>query len=112
MSLRVDQRSNSNKPGLGWLFPSQCALAQKFHHWNLDMYLQAKNPNVPDIPNKLIKLPVRKALAEQRKNFWDIVINELGSVDCIYTNKKLVVGNYAVEHFVPYASYHMISFGI
>ena len=39
----------------------------------------------------------------QRKNFWDIVVNELGSVDCIYTGKKLTVGNYAVEHFIPYS---------
>jgi len=74
-----------------------------FCYWNLAMYLQSKNPNVPDIPNKLIKLPVRKALVEQRRNSWDIVLRELGSVDCIYTNKKLVVGEYAVEHFVPYA---------
>lgn len=77
-------------------------ILKHFCYWNLAIYLQAKNPNVPDIPNKLIKLPVRKALTEQRK-FWDIVIDELGSVDCIYTNKKLIVGDYAVEHFLPYA---------
>ena len=77
-------------------------ILRNFCYWNLAMYLQAKNPNVPDIPNKLIKLPVRKALTEQRK-FWDIVFGELGSVDCIYTNKRLVVGDYAVEHFLPYA---------
>ncbi|QJD95469.1 hypothetical protein HH214_06065 [Mucilaginibacter robiniae] len=75
---------------------------RQFCYWNLAVYLQAKNPNVPDIPNKLIKLPVRKALTEQRK-FWDIVVGELGSVGCIYTNKKLIVGDYAVEHFLPYA---------
>lgn len=74
-----------------------------FCFWNLAMYLQTKNPNVPDIPNKLIKLPFRKALNEQRKQFWDIVLNELGSVKCIYTDKLLTVDNYAVEHFVPYA---------
>lgn len=77
-------------------------ILRQFCYWNLAVYLQAKNPNVPDIPNKLIKLPVRKALTEQRK-FWDIVIGELGSVDCIYTNKILVIGDYAVEHFLPYA---------
>lgn len=77
-------------------------ILKHFCYWNLAVYLQAKNPNVPDIPNKLIKLPVRKALTEQRK-FWDIVLGELGSVDCIYTNKKLVIGDYAVEHFLPYA---------
>jgi hypothetical protein len=77
-------------------------ILKHFCYWNLAVYLQAKNPSIPDIPNKLIKLPIRKALTEQRK-FWDIVIGELGSVDCIYTNKKLVIGDYAVEHFLPYA---------
>jgi hypothetical protein len=77
-------------------------ILRNFCYWNLAVYLQTKNPNVPDIPNKLIKQPIRKALTEQRK-FWDIVIGELGSVDCIYTNKKLVIGDYAVEHFLPYA---------
>ncbi|MET3501348.1 hypothetical protein ABIC45_002960 [Mucilaginibacter rubeus] len=77
-------------------------ILKHFCYWNLAVYLQAKNPVVPDIPNKLIKLPIRKALTEQRK-FWDIVLEELGSVDCIYTNKKLIIGDYAVEHFLPYA---------
>ena len=67
------------------------------------MYLQSKNPNVPDIPNKLIKPAVRNSLNQQRVHFWDIVINELGSVECIYTGKKLVVGDYAIEHFIPYS---------
>uniref|UniRef100_UPI0040483A9D HNH endonuclease domain-containing protein n=1 Tax=Mariniflexile sp. TaxID=1979402 RepID=UPI0040483A9D len=29
--------------------------------------------------------------------------DELGSVDCIYTGEKLIKGNYAVEHFIPYS---------
>ena len=74
-----------------------------FCYWNLVIFLQAKNPNVPDIPNKLIKPALRNSLNSQRKNFWDIVVNEFGSVDCIYTGKKLTVGNYAVEHFIPYS---------
>jgi hypothetical protein len=78
-------------------------LLKDFCFWNLAIYLQAKNPNVPDIPNKLVKLPVRKTLNKQRRDFWDVVINELGYVDCIYTNKRLTVNDYAVEHFVPYA---------
>ncbi|WP_238387703.1 HNH endonuclease domain-containing protein [Pararcticibacter amylolyticus] len=77
-------------------------ILKNFCYWNLAVYLQNRNPNVPDLPNKLIKLPVRKALTTQRK-FWDLVIIELGSVDCIYTNKPLFIGNYSVEHFLPYA---------
>jgi hypothetical protein len=77
-------------------------ILKAFCYWNLAVYLQSKNPNVPDIPNKLIKQPVRKNLTEQRK-FWDVIINELGGIDCIYTNTRLKTGGYAVEHFVPYA---------
>jgi 5-methylcytosine-specific restriction endonuclease McrA len=74
-----------------------------FCYWNLVMYLQAKNPNVPDIPNKLIRPAIRNNLTKQRTQFWDLVLEELGSVKCIYTGEKLTVGNYAVEHFIPYS---------
>lgn len=73
-----------------------------FCYWNLALFLQSKNPNVPDIPNKLIKPAQRRVLTKQRKQFWDLVVNELGSVKCIYTGEKLTIGNYAVEHFIPY----------
>jgi hypothetical protein len=74
-----------------------------FCYWNLALFLQSKNPNVPDIPNKLIKPAVRSGLTKQRKKFWDLVVAELGSVNCIYTGEKLIVGKYAVEHFIPYS---------
>lgn len=78
-------------------------ILKSFCYWHLSLYLQKHNPNVPDIPNKLIKPPVRNSLTKQRKDFWDIVIQHNGSVNCIYTNRKLTIGDYAVEHFVPYA---------
>lgn len=74
-----------------------------FCYWNLALFLQSKNPNVPDIPNKLIKPAKRNSLNKQRTKFWDIVIEELGFVNCIYTGQKLTKGNYAVEHFIPYS---------
>lgn len=73
-----------------------------FCYWNLALFLQAKNPNVPDIPNKLIKPAVRNSLSKQRSKFWDLVVNELGSVNCIYTGETLTIKNYAIEHFIPY----------
>jgi hypothetical protein len=73
-----------------------------FCYWNLALFLQSKNPNVPDIPNKLIKPVKRNGLTKQRTQFWDLVVQELGSVVCIYTGEKLTIGNYAVEHFIPY----------
>jgi len=75
---------------------------KSFCYWNLSLYLQKHNPNVPDIPNKLIKPAKRNSLLKQR-NFWNMVIIELGGVDCIYTNSKLHENAFAVEHFIPYA---------
>ncbi len=81
---------------------SNARVLKDFCYWNLALFLQSKNPNVPDIPNKLIKPAQRSGLITQRKGFWDLVLNELGSVKCIYTGEKLTIGNYAVEHFIPY----------
>lgn len=74
-----------------------------FCYWNLTFYLQARNPNIPDIPNKLIKPAKRNSLTAQRRQFWDVVLKDLGRVSCIYTGKELTIGNYAVEHFIPYS---------
>lgn len=82
---------------------SNARVLKDFCYWNLTLFLQAKNPNVPDIAGKLVKPATRSGLNGQRKNFWDVVLNEVGSVKCIYTGEKLTVGNYAVEHFVPFA---------
>lgn len=73
-----------------------------FCYWNLALFLQSKNPSVPDIPGKLVKPASRKSLTQQRIKFWDIVLQETGSVRCIYTGETLTIGNYAVEHFIPY----------
>jgi len=88
-----------------WLdyFRRNAGILKNFCYWNLAVYLQSRNPNVPDIPNKLIRSAVRKSLNDQRKYFWDIVLQEMGGVDCIYTNRRLTIGAYAVEHFIPYA---------
>lgn len=82
------------------------AIIKDFCWWNLAIYLQKRNPNVPDIPSKLIKPAKRNGLIKQRK-FWDIVFTELATkrqpVECIYTGQELTISNYAVEHFIPYA---------
>lgn len=78
-------------------------LLKDYCFWNLALFLQSRNPSVPDITGKLIKPAIRHGLQKQRKKFWDIVIQELGSIECIYTGEKLTEENYAMEHFVPYS---------
>lgn len=89
-------------PEWKYYLTSNARVLKDFCYWNLSLFLQSKNPNVPDISNKLIKPAERNSLTKQRTQFWDLVVAELGSVKCIYTGEKLTVGNYAVEHFIPY----------
>ena len=73
-----------------------------FAYWNLTLFLQTRNPNVPNIPNKLIKPECRDSLTKQRA-FWNTVIQTNGQLTCIYTGRELYVGNYDLDHFIPWS---------
>ena len=84
-------------------FRKNAGLLKDFCYWNLALFLESRNPNVPNIPNKLIRPLKRQTLQNHKKEFWDLVIeHKKGAIDCIYTNKKLGIGDYAVEHFIPF----------
>jgi HNH endonuclease len=87
-----------------WLEYLRCNIGvlKSFCYWHLALYLQARNPNVPDIPSKLQRPMSRGGLSKHKSNFWDLIIKELGPIPCIYTGKKLGIKEYAVEHFVPF----------
>jgi hypothetical protein len=87
-----------------WLtyFKIHSALLKTYCYWNLTLFLQSRNPNVPDIPNKINRPIQRGSLSTHKTRFWDLVINEIGAINCIYTDKPLLKGGYAVEHFIPY----------
>jgi 5-methylcytosine-specific restriction endonuclease McrA len=84
---------------------SNAKIIKDYCYWNLALFLQTRNPNVPDIPNKLIKPATRNGLTKQKNDYWKLVFKELGSIDCIFTNTKLYFDekNYALDHFVPHA---------
>lgn len=73
-----------------------------FAYWNLTLFLQVRNPNVPAIPNKLIRPEVRNSLTKQH-NYWDMVITIGGPIHCIYTNKELYPQDYDLDHFIPWS---------
>lgn len=80
-------------------------ILKDFCYWNLSLFLQVRNPNVPDIPNKLIKPATRNSLTKPTNDYWKLVFQELGAIDCIFTNTKLRFEekNFALDHFVPHA---------
>lgn len=77
-------------------------ILRDFAFWNLAIFLQKRNPNVPDVPSKLIKPILRDSLTKQHK-FWDAYIETVGSIRCIYTDKPLVVKGYDLDHFIPWS---------
>ena len=68
-----------------------------FAYWNLTLFLQARNPNVPAIPNKLIRPEVRNSLTKQH-HYWDEVMKASGPICCIYTGKELHPKDYDLDH--------------
>lgn len=78
------------------------SILHDFSFWNLTLFLQKRNPNVPDVPSKLIKPIQRDSLTRQHK-FWDTYITTVGSIRCIYTGKTLFPKQYDLDHFVPWS---------
>lgn len=77
-------------------------ILRDFAFWNLTEFLQKRNPNVPNVPSKLIKPNLRESLTKQHK-FWDTYIESVGHMSCIYTGKPIVAKNYDLDHFVPWS---------
>ena len=61
---------------------------KSFCFWHLSMFLQSRTRSVPEIPNKIHRPIIRGSLTNHRRKYWDIVLNELGYIDCIYTQKS------------------------
>lgn len=73
-----------------------------FALWNLTLFLQSKNPNVPNISGKLLRPEEREPMIRQRK-FWDKVIEIGGPIRCIYKNTLLGKNEYDLDHFIPWS---------
>jgi hypothetical protein len=73
-----------------------------FAYWNLTNFLQVRNPNVPSIPEKLTRADHRHSLSKQR-TYWNRVIEIKGSLRCIYTDRDIRIGEYDIDHFIPWS---------
>lgn len=76
------------------------AILTGFCLWHLINYLQKHNPNVPNITSKLFK-PQNRDLKTARL-FWNRVLREGVSLTCIYSGKKILPGEFTVDHFLPW----------
>ncbi len=70
-----------------------------FAYWGLTNFLQVRNPNVPNIPYKLVKKEERNSLTMQHR-FWNNAINHGLEVRCLYTGTLLKEREYDIDHFI------------
>jgi len=77
-------------------------ILRDFTFWNLTVFLQKRNPNVPDLSSKLVKPIARESLTTQRK-YWNTFIELNGPIRCIYTGNELHKKSYDLDHFVPWS---------
>ena len=81
-------------------------VVQSFAEHHFTLYLQARNPNVPAVVNKL-HAPTARQLTNARK-FWQLVrtgFNDAGKPDefCdIYSGRPLGE-NFSIDHFLPWS---------
>lgn len=86
----------------GNYFSQNYAVLKDYCYYQLALYLQAKNPGVPAVLDKLVKPAQRESLSKQRE-YWNIVFEKHTSLKCIYTHKSLSTGNYDLEHYIPWS---------
>lgn len=77
-------------------------LLRDYTYWNLTLFLQARNPNVPNVSGKLIKPEARSPLNKQHA-YWDFTIDHGADLRCIYTGHPIVAGAYELDHFLPWS---------
>lgn len=64
-------------------------------------YLQSKNPNSPNIINKIAPPLARAQLTTQRR-VWDEFLQSY-KVTCIYTDEPIHPSTYELDHFIPWS---------
>lgn len=74
-------------------------ILKSFVFWELNNYLQKRNPNVPNISDKLVE--INKRDLKKAKEFWKIVLSK-DKINCIYS-KEIIKTSFSIDHFIPWS---------
>jgi hypothetical protein len=81
-------------------------IVQSIAEYHLALYLQARNPNVPGVVNKL-RAPTKRQLTAAR-DFWRLVrsdfekVGKPGQFIDIYSERQLT-DSFSIDHFLPWS---------
>ena len=71
--------------------------------WHWTNYLQARNPNIPAVANK-IGFPESRRQWKGEREFWREIISKVpGGIRCIYSGDPLDLHNFHLDHYVPWS---------
>lgn len=99
---RGDDMVITLNPDWAGYISSNYQVLRSFALWNLTVFVQSRNPNVPNIAEKLLRQHTRSSLARQRA-LWDIVIANGGEIHCPYTGRVLTRESFDLDHFIPWS---------
>ena len=69
--------------------------------WHLIRFLQKRNPNVSGLSSKVFRPKLRDL--SNAKRFWETAIQQIGSLECIYTQSSIDPNSMSLDHFVPWS---------
>ncbi len=99
--LRADQPWLDLHPQWHRYLSRNAAIVEGWARWHWARYLQARNPNVPAIPEKLTPPATRNTLNAPRA-YWRQVL-EMERFACIYSGELLQPDDFELDHFVPWS---------
>jgi hypothetical protein len=76
------------------------AILEDYCLWNLLQYLQPRNPNVPNIASKLF--PPKDRKLKNARDYWELVLQKLHGVRCIYSDVIIPINSISLDHFLPW----------
>lgn len=83
-----------------YLYKKNHEILKGWIQYNLIMYLQRRNPNIPGISNKL-EPPQDRKLNKVIK-YWKTIM-EITPVSDIYGNEILMQETLSIDHFIPWS---------
>ncbi|MEL0591747.1 MAG: HNH endonuclease domain-containing protein [Planktothrix rubescens PR222] len=69
--------------------------------WEWLNYMQQRNPNIPNVVNKLFMPQQRDSLTQQTK-YWKTILSNK-EINCIYSKVKLDPNNISLDHYLPWS---------
>lgn len=77
------------------------AIIRGWASWEWVKYMQKRNPNIPNIVNKIFMPQQRGSLSPQTK-YWKQIL-EVQPVNCIYSGQPLDSKKMSLDHYLPWS---------